>query len=225
MTHPLDNVLWSALATAQSHLALGDDRARRFDPRYAGFAGFADESAASVEALAGLMREGEIATVLTLDEIDPAPWFGVVARRELVQMIGAPAGDVADAARFVELGADDVPAMTALVRLTEPGPWFERSAELGRFVGFKVDDRLVAMAGERLQVRGHTEISGVCCHPDFRGRGLAGDLMRVVSQGIVARGATPFLHVMADNTGAIVLYERLGMAVRQRRRLLRLQRR
>ena len=228
MTHPLDNVIWSALTTVQSPLStplsIGDERARRFDPRYAGFAALPDESPANFAALAGLLRAGEGASIVAVGDVKPGPLFEVVARKNLVQMVGATSGEAADTARFVVLGADDVPEMTALVRLTEPGPWFERSSELGRFLGFKADGRLVAMAGERLRVPGHTEISGVCCHPDFRGRGLAADLMRCVSQGIVARGETPFLHVIAENTGAIALYEKLGLRVRHRRRLTLLKR-
>ena len=49
--------------------------------------------------------------------------------------------------------------------MTAPGPWFHRTPELGRFVGFEEDGRLVAMAGERMHVPGDTEISAVCGHP------------------------------------------------------------
>ena len=66
------------------------------------------------------------------------------------------------------------------------------------------------MAGERMKPAGFTEVSGVCTHPDFRGRGYAGKLMRMVAQRIAARGETPFLHAYADNAGAIALYENLG---------------
>jgi predicted GNAT family acetyltransferase len=114
--------------------------------------------------------------------------------------------------------------MTALVQLTAPGPWFPRTAELGRFVGIEVDGRLVAMAGERMRVPGHTEISAVCCHPDFRGRGWPTELMRRVSRAIVARGETPFLHVLGENAPAIALYDKLGMRERLRSRLLILRR-
>jgi len=224
MSHPLDNVLWSALTTSQAHLALGGEQARRFDPRYAGFAAMPQVCAQGLGALARLMHAGELANLAEPVDVEPGPWFDVLARKGLVQMIGAASGDVAEPERLEALGADDAPAMAALVRLTEPGPWAERSPELGRFFGCKADGRLVAMAGERLRVTGHTEISGVCCHPDHRGRGLAADLMRRVSQGIVARGETPFLHALADNAVAIALYERLGMRIRQRLRLTVLRR-
>ncbi|MBU0867546.1 MAG: GNAT family N-acetyltransferase, partial [Alphaproteobacteria bacterium] len=58
------------------------------------------------------------------------------------------------------------------------------------------------------------EVSGVCTHPDFRGRGLAGALMRVVMQAMLDRGETPFLHAYAAHDRTIALYETLGFAVR-----------
>ena len=61
---------------------------------------------------------------------------------------------------------------------------------------------------------GFTEVSGVCTHPDWRGRGYAGGLMQIVAARIAARGETPFLHAYADNAGAIALYEKLGFRLR-----------
>jgi predicted GNAT family acetyltransferase len=37
-----------------------------------------------------------------------------------------------------------------------------------------------------------------------------------VSDGIVARGETPFLHVFSDNAPAIALYCRMGLGIRRR---------
>ena len=59
------------------------------------------------------------------------------------------------------------------------------------------------------------EVSGVCTHPDFRGRGLASSLMRMVAERIVARGDVPFLHTYADNAVAIAMYEGLGFRFRK----------
>ena len=70
------------------------------------------------------------------------------------------------------------------------------------------------MAGERLKPVGYTEVSGVCTHPDHRGKGYAAGLMRHVAGRIFARGETPFLHAYATNTGAIGLYETLGFRIR-----------
>ena len=224
LAHPLDNVLWRALCTSQAHLALGGELARRFRPEYAVFAGMPALSAAGFRALADVMRAGEVVAMAQDHDFDPGPLLDVLDRKNLVQMIGPAMGDVAEPQRFRLLGADDVPRMTALVQATEPGPWFARTSELGRFLGFEEDGRLLAMVGERLRVPGHTEISAVCCHPDWRGRGLAADLMRLVSQAIVARGDTPFLHVLAENASAIALYEKLGFRKRLQSRLTVLRR-
>ena len=116
---------------------------------------------------------------------------------------------------IVPLSEADAPDMLALATLTEPGPFRSRTHALGDFVGVKIDGRLVAMAGERMKPTGFTEVSGVCTHPDFRGRGYAGGLMRAVAERIIARGETPFLHVYPHNEGAIALYEALGFRLRR----------
>jgi predicted GNAT family acetyltransferase len=116
---------------------------------------------------------------------------------------------------FLELGTPDEPEMLALAKLTEPGPFGTRTRELGTFIGIREGGRLASMAGVRLHVHGFTEVSAVCTHPDHLGKGYAAGLMSEIMARIRKRGDTPFLHVRADNTRAIQIYERLGF--RQRR--------
>jgi predicted GNAT family acetyltransferase len=85
---------------------------------------------------------------------------------------------------------------------------------MGRYVGIYDGGRLVAMAGERLRIDGYQEISAVCTHPDFLGRGYAHRLIAEVSNAARARGFTPFLHLYRDNVRAMSLYERLGFVIR-----------
>src|SRR5439155_9102143 len=98
---------------------------------------------------------------------------------------------------------------------TEPGPFLARTVELGDYLGIRHDRKLVAMAGERFRVDGWTEISAVCTHPQYRGRGLASQLIGALAAGIERRSERVFLHVLSNNTGAIRLYEELGFRVRQ----------
>jgi predicted GNAT family acetyltransferase len=94
--------------------------------------------------------------------------------------------------------------------LTKPGPFGLRTIELGDYYGYFDGERLIAMAGERTFVPGFREVSGVCTHPDFQGRGLAGKLMRRLIAQELARGELPFLHVMSHNAVAHELYLRMG---------------
>ena len=118
----------------------------------------------------------------------------------------------------------DAAEMQALAALTQPGPFFRHTNRLGTFIGVRQDGALVAMAGERLRPTGYTEVSGVCTHPDHRGKGYAGALMRQVAHNIVARGDTPFLTSYTDNVGAIALYEALGFRIRRELMLTALSR-
>ncbi len=114
----------------------------------------------------------------------------------------------------MSLTDDDAPEMLVLASLTEPGPFLARTHRMGRFLGIRRNGRLAAMAGERMRFPGHTEVSGVCTHPDFRGQGLARRLSAAVTAAIQQRGDRAFLHVWATNATAIAIYRGLGFEVR-----------
>lgn len=81
---------------------------------------------------------------------------------------------------------------------------------LGDCFGIFDGDRLVAMAGERVHAPPYREISGVATDPAWQGRGLARRLMLKLVRRQLARGETPFLHVMRSNEQAHALYLRMG---------------
>jgi len=158
------------------------------------------------------------------EEIAPPPGLVLVLAAKTVQMVAERIEGPSASFAFEELTPADAPEMLALAQLTKPGPFAERTHELGRFVGVRHAGRLVAMAGERMKAGLFAEISGVCTHPDHRGRGIAAGLMREVGRAILARGETPFLHAFADNAGAIALYAKLGFATRWKPVLMAMQR-
>jgi predicted GNAT family acetyltransferase len=104
--------------------------------------------------------------------------------------------------------------MMALTALTKPGPFGNRTHELGTYLGIRREGKLIAMAGERLKIPGYTEVSAVCTHPEHTGHGYARILMAEVMERILGRGETPLLHVREDNVRAIELYQRLGFRLR-----------
>lgn len=215
MSHPLDRPVWASLTTHHAPLAEGDALARRFLRDVNIFASPRDDSPAALAALAALVGPGESVLLLQAPQITiPA---GLVAAREAkgVQMIAPRGTPFEDAgADMTPLGDPDAPEMLALAKLTEPGPFMSRTHLMGAFLGIRVGGRLAAMAGERMRFPGHTEVSGVCTHPDFRGRGFARRLSAVVAHRIQARGDQAFLHAWKDNRPAISLYEALGFVLR-----------
>jgi predicted GNAT family acetyltransferase len=177
--------------------------------------GFPEPSADAWAAFRDLLRNHlSGAMFLPVGTTIPAS-LTVIDRFEVLQMVEEtePGRDAADS---LELGDADVDEMAALARLTPPGPFDVRTIELGVFLGVRVEDRLAAMAGQRLHLPGFVEISAVCTHPDHCGRGYTAGLMRELARRIRAAGEVPFLHVKADNRRAVALYERLGFRGRRR---------
>lgn len=214
MSHPLDRPVWSALTTRQADIAERVGDALRIKPDYGVFAAAADASDAARAALADLPSRPEGLWCLEKDPVAPPPGLVVHHSAPCVQMIADHVVAPKPPFELVRLTDADAPEMVALARMTEPGPFFDHTNRMGDFIGVCAKDLLIAMAGERLRPEGYTEVSGVCTHPDFRGRGYAGGLMRIVAARILARGEVPFLHSYAENAGAIALYESLGFRLR-----------
>jgi ribosomal protein S18 acetylase RimI-like enzyme len=215
VNHPLDRPVWSALTTGWAPLAEGDGRALRLEPGHGVFGAAADRSPESMAALGVLVPADSALWMVERNSWDAPPGTRIDRAAELVQMVcealvpgPSPAFEIVD---LVEAHAAE---MLALATLTRPGPFVRHTNRLGNFVGVRIHGHLVAMAGERMKMPGLSEVSGVCTHPDHRGRGYAGALMRVVVARMIARDETPWLTSYASNTGAIGLYESLGFRTR-----------
>ncbi|HEY6923571.1 MAG TPA: GNAT family N-acetyltransferase [Steroidobacteraceae bacterium] len=215
--HLLDRPVWASLISHHAPRSEGNALARRFLRDVNLFASSRDDSPAAVAALAELVRPGEKVLILQVPEVVIPSGLVEVKATKGVQMVASPgtAMSVAsDRSDIRTLTDADAPEMLALARLTEPGPFLERTHTMGTFLGIRIDGRLAAMAGERMRFPGYTEVSGVCTHPDFRGRGLARRLSAAVLADIEARGDQALLHAWKSNQAAIALYESLGFQLR-----------
>lgn len=211
----LDRPIWSALTTSHKHLAEGGPLALRYPVDMTPFADMVDMSEQSFAALGDLMSDSQVAALFTPEPVEIPAGFKFVLAGPCEQMIGSPADCPLRDAEIVTLGAADVPAMMALTELTKPGPFALRTHELGTFLGIRAGGELVAMTGERMKPGKFVEMTAVCVHPDYRGRGYAQALLAAVARRIEARGEIPFLHVFSSNASAIALYQRQGMRIRR----------
>jgi predicted GNAT family acetyltransferase len=213
--HLLDRAVWNALSTQQTNFAVGGDRARRFAPDIGSLAAACDDSTQSLEALAELIPADGKLILLQAEPIVLPPGVDTVLTAPGVQMVLENFKPVCgDSNSIQRLDEEDIPEMLALATLTKPGPFEIGTPKLGEFWGIKERGKLLAMAGERMKHSGYSEVSGVCTHPEARGRGFARALSAKIAERILERGDTPYLHAYAGNRPAIQLYESLGFRLR-----------
>lgn len=220
----LDNPIWNALATRQAHFALGGGKARRYPADVAPFLATEGEGPVGVDDVAGLATPGETLYLIGVDP-SPPPGWEVERRSSLYQMVcGRRERGAATDGEVSVLGPGDVPDMLALTALAFPGYFRPRTIAMGTYLGIRRDGRLVAMAGQRMFLDDYRELSGICTHPDHRGRGLARRLIARLLDETFGAGLTPFLHVDAGNAAARSAYEAMGFVVRRELAFLRVRR-
>jgi len=216
--HPLDNCIWRALTTSQAHLGEKRESACKFHKEVSLLGGMEDATARSYACLISLLATGERVGLFLDETPEPAAGWKVITSVPLLEMAcengRSSRAEQEETIPLVALSDADVPEMMALVEMTKPGPFGLRTREMGDYFGIRDGDKLVAMAGERLRIPGYTEISAVCTHPEYLGRGYAGALIRLLMERIHRRGEHSFLHVRPENERAVRLYEKLGFEKR-----------
>jgi ribosomal protein S18 acetylase RimI-like enzyme len=208
----LANPIWQAATTRQRDLAYGDGPARRYYSDVVPLAALENHSAEAVTALTAMVLRGE--RVWLFEEpprLDPRQWRETRRIPGFQMVCDALRPGPASGPESVTLDAvADAAEMNALKAIAFPGLFGMRTPEMGRYRGIRVDGELVAMAGERLALRGYREVSAICTHPAHLGHGYAQRLTREATAAILADGDTAFRHVADGNGAAIHIYEQLG---------------
>jgi ribosomal protein S18 acetylase RimI-like enzyme len=212
-TAALDNPVWSALSGPHRSIAGRLHDLQWYPPSIAPFV--AVPAAGARPDLDAACRSGLGEQAYFVGQCPatlPESWR-VVSRSNILQLF--PTGEILQGEEAgTLLGEIDRRAMRELTQLAFPDFFRERTAELGVYLGVYDADRLIAMAGERMALPGLQEISGVCTHPDYAGRGHARRLTRALLSRQQRRGVGSFLHVSEGNMAARKLYESMGFTVR-----------
>ena len=221
----LKNPIWAALTSAQAHFSTeagAAGPARRYPADVAPFLAVAEEGTPlSADDLAGIAGAGSTSGYYVLDVFPALPQgWSLQPLSNVLQMVhdGGPVArpGMADAGAGAglpgairELAPDD-PSMVELTNIAFPGYFRASTGRMGRYIGIHDNGKLVSMSGERMDLGKLREVSAVCTHPDFTGRGYARKLVEFIMHGMQQQGVRPFLHVGAANKRAQALYEALG---------------
>lgn len=215
MEHVLDNPAWNALVSGNKHLSYGNAQVKYFDKSVSPFAAFDENTDDNIRQLCEVLPHNGPVLFVTPVEMDiPVEWnvLRVIHGLQMVCDTGKAQDKVT--MELVPLADGHVPQMLALTKMTNPGPFDGRTIDFGHYQGIFDGDKLVAMAGQRLHAFNYAEISAVCTHPGYVGKGYARQLMINQINRIKAANETPFLHVRRDNERAIKVYESLGFYMR-----------
>jgi ribosomal protein S18 acetylase RimI-like enzyme len=212
----LDNPIYHALRETQQEFAAGAGDILFYQPEIAPFAGLKTHSTAELDQLYDFFDPGSSCVIFTGEHrpqpsrwthTDTVPMYQMVFEGELPDFVPADG--------LTALSENHVPEMTALVELTRPGPFRPQTIRFGNYLGVFRDGSLAAMAGHRIRPPGFVEISAVCTHPAFTGRGYGYLLVREHAGRILGMNQVPFLHVRSDNEGAIRVYHKAGFRIRR----------
>lgn len=207
--HVLDNPIWESLASRHRPLAQRQGEVARYPPALAPFLGVPGDGTDAGDALESLVPPDDRVFLLGPTPAVPPGWR-LEKLAMLAQMICPARMAEVDGPEIIELTQAHRADVLELTALVYPHYFRPRTMDLGRYFGIYQEGRLAAIIGERMGTDDWQEISAVCTHPDFNGRGHARRLLAWLSNDTFARGRTPFLHVSRENHRAKRLYEQNG---------------
>ncbi len=208
----LNNPAWFSLLETHKHLSIQYDNISFYLPAYCPFGAF--------ESTQNISAEMEAYSLLTEDFYliganPPIPEkLQLIRQLECNQMIINKDPKVDLKEKIVKISPEYAGELYALVNYVQPGYFKSKTFLLGDYFGIFKNNKLIAVAGERMQMNNFIEVSAVVTHPKFSGRGYAKQLVAHVVRQIQLKNKTPYLHVAATNSVAINLYEKIGFTTR-----------
>lgn len=210
----LDNPVWFSLSEDHQNLAFDFGNIKFYHPDYCSFGGVENKNDISnpIDNYSTMIDNFFI--------VGEKPEFSdnLKLKKELVcfQMIINDRIDLEIKENIVSLTNEHADTLYQLVNLVQPGYFRKRTILLGNYFGIFKDDKLIAVAGERMKMNSFVEVSAIVTHPDHTRKGYAKQLIVHTVNNIFRQNKTPYLHVAENNFGAINLYKKSGFKIRRK---------
>jgi GNAT superfamily N-acetyltransferase len=211
----LDNPVWYALQTTHKTFAKGTRHVQRYPVDTLQFVGCENPAGADLNELLPWTSAGERLIMIGELPVLPDNW-ALLRELDCIQMICEQAVSAPiKTDNVLPLHEKDIPDMLDLINLVQPGFFYKDTPLLGQYYGIRQEGQLVAVAGERTKITGLVEVSAVCTHPSFTGKGYAQQLVTQIVNINVAKGNALYLHFLTSNERARKVYELLGFRDRR----------
>jgi ribosomal protein S18 acetylase RimI-like enzyme len=205
--------VWHALETTQRRFAVSWGEACRYPADIAPFGAVASPTVAALNQLRALLALGE--SIWIFGQGHPrVPGLLVEQTAECFQMVLPEKAALPPSNEEVRrLPDESASEMVELTSLAFPGFFRDKTCQMGSYYGARFDGKLIAMGGERMMLDNYVEISAVCTHPGYRGKGYASSIIGQLAKDHRRDGMVSWLHVSCVNRNAIELYLRLGFKI------------
>jgi len=210
----LDNPVWYSLSETHKDISINYHKVKFYDPVYCPFGGFIENNnvASQIDENSKLINHFFV--------VGEKPLFSgkILLKNELIclQMILEKRIEINIGEKIIELDDTLAEALSSLVNEVQPGYFKKKTNLMGNYFGVIKEGKLVAVTGERMKMKGFTEVSAVVTHPFYTGKGFAKQLVAHTANKIFDENKTPYLHVAETNFDAIRLYEKLGFKTRRK---------
>jgi hypothetical protein len=172
MTDLSANPIRHSLSTRHSDLAQGNHLAKRYPEAIGPLSGIQEQSTECWEALKAIVPPADHCVLFLDKPADAGGRLKLVTQFPIEQMLcESPKTGSSTDVEIEEFGENHVHEIVSLAALTEPGSFRRLTIQLGGYVGIRVGGHLAAMSGQRTAIPGSREVSAVCTHPSYRGRG------------------------------------------------------
>jgi len=210
----LDNPVWYSLSETHKDISINYHNVKFYDPVYCPFGGFIENNnvASQIDEYSKLINHFFV--------VGEKPLFSgkILLKNELIclQMILEKRIEINIGEKIIELDDTLAEVLSSLVNEVQPGYFKKKTNLMGNYFGVIKEGKLVAVTGERMKMKGFTEVSAVVTHPFYTGKGFAKQLVAHTANKIFDENKTPYLHVAETNFDAIRLYEKLGFKTRRK---------